>query len=68
MTHIARKKKMKKIVVLGVGYGRFKTCSFHYIPLSAVAEAVKLARRALLDRHGRLLRASAGKVPSLAAA
>jgi len=38
------------------------------IPLAAIAEAVKLARRALLDRHGRLLRVSAGKVPSLAAA
>src|SRR5437667_3606187 len=38
------------------------------IPLAAVAEAVKLARRALLDRHGRLLRASAVKAPSLAAA
>ena len=28
------------------------------IPLAAVAEAVKLARRALLDKHGRLLRAA----------
>ena len=38
------------------------------IPLAAVAEAVKLARRALLDKHGRLLRASAVKAPSLEAA
>jgi uncharacterized protein (DUF433 family) len=28
------------------------------LPLAAVAEAVKLARRALLDEHGRLLRAA----------
>jgi hypothetical protein len=28
------------------------------IPLAAVAEAVKLARRALLDNHGRLLHAA----------
>lgn len=28
------------------------------IPLAAVAEAVKLARRALLDKHGRLLPAA----------
>ena len=38
------------------------------IPLAAVAEAVKLARRALLDSHGRLLRASTVRAPSLAAA
>ena len=28
------------------------------IPLATVAEAVKLARRALLDKHGRLLHAA----------
>lgn len=28
------------------------------IPLAAVAEAVKIARRALLDKHGRLLHAA----------
>jgi len=38
------------------------------IPLAAVGEAVKLARHALLDRHGRLLRHPTGKTPSLAAA
>lgn len=38
------------------------------IPLAAVAEAVKLARRAWLDKHGQLQQRRSPRLPALAAA